>query len=482
MMMEHNDDDGHVTAVLGNGNVKELDLSEVMFLHIQHYSNHHNVVLAAQVLLDELQKDGKTIRGHKAYFSAAKKLIASIYMHEGDLFRFSTKREYFTGSKRKQVWLTPKTLTLFNTMRDLGFVEVMQEAVAPHRMKKNKQQSSEAKGLTAVYRATEAFHTLLHNVTAKDIEVDTSLPRVDLKTADGSVGELSKGYLNSTSHQETVTTLTNHFNLLSECNVQAGDGKPLPQGHMFYVRKFKEDLDKGGRFYSSFVNQPKEYRLGITFDGEPAGSLDYSQLHPTLLLRLIHQEDKETNLFAIGDVYAMPDYPDLPRSAHKEFINIIFNAETKDKAARRIMTAYRYWNIFEDCEVIQTYGGKQIRTGEPVFPETPLKAALKYIDSFIFRHPMFEPAVSTAQWGSLQLIDSTIIQHVVRMATDLGIPVLPVHDEVIIPVSAKPTIELMLARAFQHVLKGAGDIRSVRMDWSVKGRDKEAVVVVLQDD
>ena len=481
--MEHNDDDGHVTAVLGNGNVKELDLSEVMFLHIQHYSNHHNVVLAAQVLLDELQKDGKTIRGHKAYFSAAKKLIASIYMHEGDLFRFSTKREYFTGSKRKQVWLTPKTLTLFNTMRDLGFVEVVHKAVAPQRMKKKKQQqSSEAKGLTTVYRATKTFHKLLHNVTPQDIEIDTSLPRVDLKTADGSVGELSKSYLNSTSYQETVTTLTNHFNLLSECNVQAGDGKPLPQGHMFYVRKFKEDLDKGGRFYSSFVNQPKEYRLGITFDGEQAGSLDYSQLHPTLLLRLIHQEDKETNLFAMGDVYAMPDYAHLPRSAHKEFINIIFNAETKEKAARRIMTATRYWNVFEDCEVIQTYGGQKIRTGEPVFPETPLKAALKYIDSFIFRHPMFEPAVSTAQWGSLQLIDSTIIQHVVRMATDLGIPVLPVHDEVIIPVSAKPTIELMLARSFQHVLKGTGDIRSVRMDWSVKGREKEAVVVVLEDD
>ena len=100
MMMEHNDDDGYVTTVLGNGNVKELDLSEVMFLHIQHYSNHPNVALAAQVLLDELQKDGKTIRSHKAYFSAAKKPIASTYMHEGDLFRFSTKREYFTGSKR----------------------------------------------------------------------------------------------------------------------------------------------------------------------------------------------------------------------------------------------------------------------------------------------------------------------------------------------------------------------------------------------
>ena len=57
------------------------------------------------------------------------------------------------------------------------------------------------------------------------------------------------------------------------------------------------------------------------------------------------------------------------------------------------------------------------------------------------------------------------------MATDLGIPVLPVHDGVIIPVSAKPTVELMLARSFQYVLKGTGDVRSVRMDWSVTGKE-----------
>ena len=128
-----------------------------MFIHIQHYSNHHNVALAAQELLDKLQEGGKTIRGHNAYLSAAKKLIASIYMHEGDLSRFSTKREYFTGSKRKQVWLTPKTLTLFNAMRDLGFVEVVQKAVAPQRMKKKKQQSSEAKGSSSKASSPPAF-------------------------------------------------------------------------------------------------------------------------------------------------------------------------------------------------------------------------------------------------------------------------------------------------------------------------------------
>jgi hypothetical protein len=68
------------------------------------------------------------------------------------------------------------------------------------------------------------------------------------------------------------------------------------------------------------------------------------------------------------------------------------------------------------------------------------------------------------------------------MATDLGISVLPVRDEVIIPVSAKRTMELILASAFQHVLKNTGDIRAVRMDWTVKGEEKEALVVVLEDD
>ena len=68
------------------------------------------------------------------------------------------------------------------------------------------------------------------------------------------------------------------------------------------------------------------------------------------------------------------------------------------------------------------------------------------------------------------------------MATDLGIPVLPVHDGVIIPVSDKPTVELMLARSFQYVLKGTGDVRSVRMDWIVKGKEKDTKVVVLEDD
>ena len=142
------------------------------------------------------------------------------------------------------------------------------------------------------------------------------------------------------------------------------------------------------------------------------------------------------------------------------------------------MAATRYWRVFEDCEVIQAYGVQKIRPREPVFPEKPLKSALECLNSFIFTHPMFQPAVSTARWGSLQLINRTIIQHVEHRAAELGVPKLPVHDEVITPVSA----ELMLAKAFQQVLKGMGDIRTVRLDCSVKGAEKEALVEALQGD
>ena len=68
-----------------------------------------------------------------------------------------------------------------------------------------------------------------------------------------------------------------------------------------------------------------------------------------------------------------------------------------------------------------------------------------------------------------------------------GLRVLPllffasVHDELVIPQSAKPTIELMMARAFQCVLRGRADRGCVRTDWTTPDISKEPVVVALGD-
>lgn len=103
-------------------------------------------------------------------------------------------------------------------------------------------------------------------------------------------------------------------------------------------------------------------------------------LNGTLLLLYSQGTGVETNLFSTGDVYAMPDYPDLPRAAHKKFINTVFNAPSKEAAAKSIASATCYWDIIEDKPVYKTYSGKQKRIGYKVWPEKPLAAARKYID------------------------------------------------------------------------------------------------------
>ena len=67
----------------------------------------------------------------------------------------------------------------------------------------------------------------------------------------------------------------------------------------------------------------------------------------------------------------MPDYPHLPRQAHKKFINTILNAKSKEAAARSIATAEEYHDLIEDTPVFVTYSGKAKRLRNPVWPERP---------------------------------------------------------------------------------------------------------------
>jgi hypothetical protein len=80
---------------------------ETTFLRIEHYSDHREVLHAAQLLVRRL-KDQRTIREDAKYIAAAKKLIASIYIRDELIFRMSTKKAYYSTAKRKQVWLTQR--------------------------------------------------------------------------------------------------------------------------------------------------------------------------------------------------------------------------------------------------------------------------------------------------------------------------------------------------------------------------------------
>tara|TARA_B110000091_G_C13792817_1_gene466470 strand:+ start:1700 stop:1999 length:300 start_codon:yes stop_codon:yes gene_type:complete len=80
----------------------------------------------------------------------------------------------------------------------------------------------------------------------------------------------------------------------------------------------------------------------------------------------------------------MPNYPGLPRPAHKRFFNTILNAKSIDAAARSISTAAQHWDIIEGCAVFITHSGKGKRLGNPVWPTKPLRYAKPYVQDFMF--------------------------------------------------------------------------------------------------
>ena len=147
------------------------DLTLIENLKIQSYSQHPEVLAAADILVDSYYKGKDRQRNKKEFIRDARKLIASLWLHQQAVFRFTTKKTYFEGGKqgkRKQVWMTSRVLKLFNTARDIGWIALYRKGIAP-------QLSKSGKGLNSVYRTTEHFCNLLIHIKHEDIIPDCLL-------------------------------------------------------------------------------------------------------------------------------------------------------------------------------------------------------------------------------------------------------------------------------------------------------------------
>lgn len=444
------------------------------YLKIEHYSGHPEVLRAAQILLEKYYADSIRRNNESQMLRDAKKLIASLWVRDADMFRFTTKTQYFNGKGRKQVWMTNRTLKLFNKMLVLDWVVLVQKGRSP-------QITKTGKGMGSVYCRTQLFKDLLSSLAVLDIIVNPDLPRVELRNDDDCLVHLPESYQNSQIYSDTVKVLEDHYQLLLRSKICLKQGNPMPQSMYYYVRKFKRETTNGGRFYAGIQQLPKAERLGITINEERVGSLDINQLHPTLLLRGMHgvATESEGGLFSgLSDgllfpspeeVYAMPDYPDLPRVVHKILINALFNAKTVDSALRLMMTA-RYWHSVEEdggwhCT---TYSSNKKLTGWKVFPDEPKKSAQKYLESFCYHHPLLVDAICKGYGGRLQYLDSKVIEKVLLLATEFNIPVLPVHDEIILPISKKEHGLLLLEKAFPFAIGNLANYGHIKVKWQTQ--------------
>ena len=438
-----------------------MNLVSVTYLQIESYSNHPEVAKAARILVDSYFAGKHLKRDEAKLFRDAKKLVASLWIRNTDMFRFTTKKDSFTAGKRKQVWMTNRTLKLFKVAEGLGWFNLVQKAMPPWH-------EQGVEGRAAIYCRTLAFRKLLRGLTVNDVIPDPDLPRVELRDKDRCIRPLPVAYLQSSTYSRTVKIMEEHFELI-RASAPTLEGKPVSPAEYRYTRKFSGDLKRGGRFYAPFVNWPKKDRLKIQFNGEPVGSLDISQLHPALLLRLMHKADRELSgmlLKALPEVYSMPRYEWLPRAVHKKLINTLLNAETRQKAAKALSTATWWFNAEESEWCCNTYKGRQKRVGQPVFPDSPMKEAESYIAYFEVVHSMLAPAVCSGRGLVLQRLDSDLIENILWIATVLGVPVLPVHDEIILPQSMKSFAQVLLEKAFPLTFGDSGNFGIIEAKWT----------------
>jgi hypothetical protein len=449
--------------------------NDVEFLQIRAYSEHPEVKKAASLLVEAYFADAIRRKDESLLMRDAKKLVASLWLHPSDMFRFTTKTEYFTEKKRKQVWLTPRVLKLFKLMKQIGWVNDAKPAIPPYASSKG-----DGKGMAAIYARSVTFNRLLKRLAVKDIDVNPDLPRVQVTIEPDDLTELTDevvigidlskvkvdGYT-----QWVVDTLEAQWALLKQFKFENADGSHLPWADLYYHQSTRGRILRGGRLYAGICTYPKKERLGITIGGEPVGSLDLSQIHPTLLLAMegLQSEAEVMGKDAPEDAYSMPDYEDFTRSHNKVLINILFNSKSEDAASRAFLNTHCWYDEIKKELKFKTYKGrsKEKRLGQPVFSPNKKTEAVRYIEAYKQTHPVFTDVICSNLAGDLQSLDANIAVKVIDLMTQGGFPVLTVHDEFIVRRNDRKFLEVTVSLVAKQVLERvyAGVWAEVKAKW-----------------
>ena len=458
--------------------------NDVEFLQIRAYSEHPEVKKAASLLVEAYFTDAIRRKDEPLLMRDAKKLVASLWLHPSDMFRFTTKTEYFTEKKRKQVWLTPRVLKLFKLMRDMGWVNEAVAAIPPYASSKG-----DGKGMATIYARSLTFNRLLKRLSIKAIDVNPDLPRLQVTIEPDDLPHLSEEVTIGVDltkvkvdeyTQWVVDTLEAQWSLLKQFEFKTANGNYLPWADLYYHQSTRGKILRGGRLYAGICIYPKKERLGITIGGEPVGSLDLSQIHPTLLLAMegLQSEAEVMGKDAPEDAYSMPDFEDFTRSHNKILINILFNSKSEDAAARAFLNTHCWYDEIKKELKFKTYKGrsKAKRLGQPVFSPNKKTEAVRYIEAYKQTHPVFTDVICSNLAGDLQSLDANIAVKVIDLMTQGGFPVLTVHDEFIVRRTDKKFLEITVSLVAKQVLERvyAGVWAEVKAKWETS-TDNRAV-------
>jgi hypothetical protein len=213
-----------------------------------------------------------------------------------------------------------------------------------------------------------------------------------------------------------------------------------PQGFTNTIRRFRcnhKELHRvfnrgsfqlGGRFYGcDLQNISKRLRSHILIDGEPTVEIDYSSMHLRMLYHLRGLGAPDGDLYGFG----------VSRELNKIVALISINCEPLKDRLKAIS------NSFKNNKKLREEFGDDIMKHEFI---------RKLIDDFRAAHPKIRDDFFSGCGLNLQYRDSMIMEDLLKHFIRKDVPIIPVHDSLIVPVShAHEATEVMTETYKNHM-------------------------------
>ncbi len=199
--------------------------------------------------------------------------------------------------------------------------------------------------------------------------------------------------------------------------------------HKYLHRVFSRgSFQLGGRFYGcDLQNLSKRSRRYIFINGEPTVEIDYSSMHLRMLYHLSGLEAPDGDLYGFG----------VNRELNKNVALIIINCEPHKDRLKAISHSFK--------------GKKKLREkfGDGIMKHDFIR---NLIADFRTAHPNIRDDFFSDCGPKLQYRDSLIMEDILKHFVGKEVPIIPVHDSLIVPVShAHEAIEVMTETYKNHM-------------------------------
>jgi hypothetical protein len=243
------------------------------------------------------------------------------------------------------------------------------------------------------YRTLSEKAVLYYIVMAKGVTLDREVVKL-LNTVYGVERE--------DTLREVIYT---HTSLLSFSNT-------LSLNYINLHRVFnRESWETGGRFYGSEAQTlPEELRQYLLINGEATEELDFSAMHLRMLYHLRGLEAPDGDLYGFG----------ASRELNKLVALIVINCEPEQDEFKAISAAFR-----DDRELRSKFGDGILKHD----------FVRQLIADFKVAHPAIADDFFSGCGLKLQYRDSLIMEDILKHFVGKEVPIIPVHDSLIVPES-----------------------------------------------